>query len=280
MMASAPIFFNDFGIGIAAIIGLVVGSFLNVVIYRLPQVVATQSELGAEQAPASLTVLLSPGSTTPCCQTRIAWYDNIPMFSWLLLKGKCRLCKQPISFRYFLVELLTALGFSWVYWQFGFSWAGLFYASFFAGFISLFFIDLETYYLPDYLTFGLLWLALIGSATGILVCSASEAILGASFGYLLPWATNCIYWLWRRRDGFGGGDFKLMAALGAWLGVAAVIPILAIASVLALLVIGIWMLLKKERFDLNRMLPFGPFLILAAAILFFDSQGFKFLIER
>lgn len=283
LMASIQLFLHDFGLWIAIVIGLVVGSFLNVVIYRLPKIVSAQS-IG-ENSDSNLTLtpwgtLLSPGSTAPCCQKPIAWFDNIPLFSWLILRGKCRDCGQAIAPRYVLVELLTALSFVWVYFYFGLSWEALFYAIFLSVLICLFFIDLETYYLPDYLTLSLLWLALLGSASGLLNFAPSDAILGASFGYFVPWATNFIYWLWRRRDGFGGGDFKLMAALGAWLGMSAVLPILAIASVLALLSMGLWLLIKKERFDLNRMLPFGPFLILAATTLFFDSQVFNFLIER
>ena len=260
---------GQIGFWYALLLGLVVGSFLNVVIYRLPKALfgddeAADSETAQRQSiAANLQCLIHPGSMTPCCNHAIAWSDNIPLFSWLRLKGKCRYCSEPISMRYFLVELFTGLGFAWIYTQFQFSWATPLYCLFLALLIALFFIDLETYYLPNYLTYSALVLGLLGSALGLTLVNFTQSALGACGGYLLPWSVNYLYRLVRKRDGFGGGDFKLLAVFGAWFGFASIMPILAIASIVALLTITTAMMLRKEKLTLERMLPFGPFLILA-----------------
>jgi len=261
--------FHQFGFWFLLGIGLAVGSFLNVVIHRMPKALFADITEGAEAAslPSTFGCLLSPGSTTPCCQKAIPWRDNIPVFSWLWLRAKCRYCAQGISPRYVLVELLTGLSFAWSFLHFGQSVTTAFYCLLFALLIILFCIDLETYYLPDYFTYSVLWLGLLGSALGYLPLNPVDAILGAGVGYFLPWAVNFIYRLWRKRDGFGGGDFKLLAALGAWLGISAIVPILGLASILALLGIGLVMLFRKEKPSLDRMLPFGPFLILAGVLI-------------
>lgn len=259
------------GFWYALLFGLIVGSFLNVVIHRLPKALfgddADESDDQGQDKQQSISenlrCLIHPGSMTPCCNQAIPWSDNIPLISWLRLKGRCRYCSTPISMRYFLVELFTGLGFAWIYTQFGFSWATPFYCLFLALLVALFFIDLETYYLPNYLTYSALALGLFGSLVGLTAISPLQSLLGACGGYLLPWAVNYLYRLIRKRDGFGGGDFKLLAVFGAWFGFAAIMPILAIASVVALLTITVVMLSRKEKLTLERMLPFGPFLILA-----------------
>ena len=220
--------------------------------------------------------LVSPPSTTPCCNHLLQWYENIPVLSWLWLKGKCRYCAKPISGRYVLVEVITAIAFFSAIWVYGFTWTGVFYCIFFSLAISLFFIDLETYLLPDVLTLALMWFGLVGSALEILPKSAKEAVIGASFGYLLPFSINTLYRLIRKKNGFGGGDFKLLAALGAWLGTLSIIPILGLASILALLVTGLSMLFRGETVSLQKMLPFGPFLLLAGVGMLF-LHGDKFI---
>ncbi|WP_114638710.1 prepilin peptidase [Polynucleobacter necessarius] len=270
---------GQIGFWYALLLGLIVGSFLNVVIYHLPKVLF--SEEGDIENHASiisnLKCLVHPGSTTPCCNHVIAWSDNISLLSWLRLKGRCRYCASAISPRYFLVELFTGLGFASVYLAFGLSWATPLYCLFLALLIALFFIDLETYYLPDYLTYSALALGVVGSLFGLTSVSLFNCILGACGGYLLPWSVNYLYRLFRKRDGFGGGDFKLLAVFGAWFGFSAIMPILAIASILGLLVITSLMLMRKETLSLERMLPFGPFLILAGGfILLFGIPAWFF----
>lgn len=258
---------DQFGCWFALGLGFLVGSFLNVVIYRMPKALFPEEGAGNQDESSSpFACLFSPASTTPCCGKTIPWYDNLPLVSWLWLRAKCRYCGKSISVRYVIVEFITGLSFAWAFIQFGQTWTTLFYCLLFALLIVLFCIDLETFYLPDCFTYSVLWLGLFGSAVDILPLMPADAVFGACIGYGLPWTVNFLYWLWRRRDGFGGGDFKLLAALGAWLGAASIIPILAIASVLALLGMGALILMRKEKLNLDRMLPFGPFLILAGVL--------------
>ena len=264
MLEDLNLFFQTSALGVVyfLVIGLMVGSFLNVVIWRTPKALFSDS---AE--PISVwRALFNPPSTTPCCGNRIAWYDNIPLISWLRLGGKCRICRARISLRYVWVELGTGMAFAWSYTQLGFGWEMLWYCALLALLIILFCIDLETYYLPDCFTYSVLWLGLLGSALEVLPFAPEEAIVGAAVGYLLPWTINLLYKLWRGRDGFGGGDFKLLAALGAWLGAITIMPILSVATILALVGVRLQILFKKEQWNPERMLPFGPFLILAGAI--------------
>lgn len=241
---------------IASVWGLIIGSFLNVVIHRLPKSIKQDSE-------ASLDCLLWPASTAPCCGSKLSWKENIPVFSWLKLRGKCAHCHQPISARYIAVEILTGLSYAWCAWQFEISLMGLAYALFFSLAICLFFIDLETFLLPDRLTYAMLWLGLLGAALGYLPVTPQESIYGAALGYLVPWSVNAAYYLVRKQDGFGGGDFKLLAALGAWTGWLNIVPILCGASVIGLLVVGFLAAAKRENLSLNQAFPFGPFLILS-----------------
>ncbi len=240
----------------ASVLGLIFGSFLNVVIHRLPKAIL-------KDADTSLNCLLWPGSTAPCCGEKLYWYENIPVISWLVLGGNCGHCKKPITPRYILVELLTAVAFAWSIWVYGLGITGSLYALFLAAAIALFFIDLETFLLPDRLTLAMLWLGLSAAALGYLPISPTDAILGACLGYLLPWAINAVYHAVRKHDGFGGGDFKLLAAFGSWLGWAEIVPILCGASIIGLIVIGLVSIVKRERLLMSQALPFGPFLILS-----------------
>lgn len=240
--------------------GLIIGSFLNVVIHRLPKAVE------ADEA-APLQCLLWPASTAPCCNSPLAWYENIPVVSWLVLRGRCRHCGQPIIPRYVAVELFTGLAFGWSVWQFGLEPVVIAYALFLIFAISLFFIDLETHLLPDVLTLNLLWLGLLMSAIGVVPLDSRDAILGVTLGYVLPWSVNRVYVLVRGHDGLGGGDFKLLAALGAWTGWVNILPILGMASIAALLVLGVHALLRKKKLTADLALPFGPFLIFAGLFL-------------
>lgn len=241
---------------IASIFGLIIGSFLNVVIHRLPKSIL-------DEHTDSLSCLLWPSSTAPCCGSKLNWQENIPVLSWMFLKGRCGHCGAPINARYVLVEVITALCFAISSWQFGLTPTGVAYALFMALVISLFFIDLETYLLPDKLTLPLLWLGLGASTFKLTPVNATDAIWGACLGFVLPWSVNRLYKLIRKHDGFGGGDFKLLAALGAWTGWIQIVPILAVASVLGLVTIGIVAMFKREQLSMNKAFPFGPFLIVS-----------------
>lgn len=239
---------------IASVFGLIIGSFLNVVIHRLPKsILVDQTD--------SLSCLMWPSSTAPCCGARLEWYENIPVFSWLFLKGRCGHCGASIAPRYILVEVLTALCFAGSSWQFGLTPTGVAYALFMALLISLFFIDLETYLLPDKLTLPLLWFGLGASTLGLTPVAPADAIWGACLGFTLPWSVNQLYKLKRKHDGFGGGDFKLLAALGAWTGWLQIVPILCVASILGLFTIVLLTAFKRQQLTLNKAFPFGPFLI-------------------
>lgn len=239
---------------IASIFGLIIGSFLNVVIHRLPKTIL-------DDQTDSLSCLLWPSSTAPCCGSTLKWQENIPVFSWLFLKGRCGHCGVAIAPRYIIVELITALCFAGSSWHFGLNLTGIAYALFMAIAISLFFIDLETYLLPDKLTQPLLWLGLLASTFGITPVSPLDAIWGACLGFMLPWSVNQLYKLVRKHDGFGGGDFKLLAALGTWTGWLQIVPILCVASILGLLTIVVLTLFKRQQLTMNKAFPFGPFLI-------------------
>ena len=240
---------------IASIFGLIIGSFLNVVIHRLPKTIH-------DDQTDSLSCLLWPSSTAPCCNATLKWHENIPVLSWLCLKGQCGHCGAAITPRYIIVEIVTALCFAGASWQFGLTLTGIAYAVFMAIVISLFFIDLETYLLPDKLTLPLLWLGLLASTFGVTSVAPIDAIWGACLGYILPWSVNSLYKLVRRHD-----DFKLLAALGAWTGWLQIVPILCVASILGLFTICALSMFKRQQLTLNKAFPFGPFLIVSGVAL-------------
>jgi leader peptidase (prepilin peptidase)/N-methyltransferase len=253
----------------AGVFGLVIGSFLNVVIYRLPKMLERQwaiqcAELkGDEAAPQPAFNLAVPRSSCPRCGHLIRWYENIPLVSYLLLRGKCSGCHQAISPRYPLVELATGLLFVWCAWHWGWTASALAWCYFSATLLALALIDWDTTLLPDDLVLPLLWAGLITSALGWIPVRLSDALWGAVAGYLVLWA---IYWAFKLltgKEGMGYGDFKLLAALGAWFGWQGLIPILLMASVIGAL-IGIVMKVTHSLRDGGAM-PFGPFLALGGA---------------
>lgn len=247
----------------ATVIGLIIGSFLNVVIYRLPiAIIEKRSLIGS---------LCSPKSTAPCCKKPLLWYENIPVFSWLLLAGNCGHCGRPISPRYCIVELLTGAAFGWSLWQFGETPLALIYATLFSIAIALFFIDLETFLLPDYLTYSMLALGLLATALGYLPRSLGDAVFGSILGFSLPWAVNKLYFFIRKHDGFGGGDFKLLAAIGAWTGWPDIVPVLCLASIIGLVMIGTASLVHSKKIRMQQAFPFGPFLILSGLTFILQS---------
>ncbi len=260
------------GYPLAAGLGLLVGSFLNVVILRLPRRMEWEwkreareiLELPDEYDPPPPGIVVER-SHCPHCKHQLRWYENIPVFSWLALGGKCRNCKAPISPQSPLVELLTMLAFLACVWQFGFGWQG-FGALVFTGFlISLAGIDLRTQLLPDQLTLPLMWLGLI-AAVDNLYMPAKPALIGAVVGYLSLWI---VWWVFKQltgKEGMGHGDFKLLAALGAWIGLKGILPTILLSSLVGAIIGSVWLAMKGK--DRATPIPFGPYLAVAGWIVF------------
>jgi leader peptidase (prepilin peptidase) / N-methyltransferase len=257
---------------VLAVLGLCIGSFLNVVIHRLPLMLesgwrresAELLDVKVDQG-APLT-LSTPRSRCPSCGHTIAWHENIPLLSYLRLRGRCAACKTPISPRYPLVEVLTGALFAAVGWRFGATPVALLWCGFCAVLVALAGIDWDTTLLPDNMTLPLLWAGLVASALGWTI-PLGDALWGAVAGYLSLWS---VYWLFKLatgKEGMGFGDFKLLAALGAWLGLKMVLPIVLAASILGAIV-GIVMKLAASLRE-GRYVPFGPFLAGAGLVVMF-----------
>ena len=259
-------------ITVVAILSLVIGSFLNVVIYRLPKMMEKewQQEYQAyftpeaeADRPAKFNLAV-PRSACPKCNAQVLAKDNIPVLSWLLLKGKCRNCQAPISARYPAVETLTAVLSATVAWQLGFGLPALVLIAVTWVLVALTFIDIDTMLLPDQLTLPLLWLVLLFSLSDTAFVSPAQAIIGAAAGYLSLWS---VYWLFKLltgKEGMGYGDFKLMAVFGALLGWQQ-LPLIILLSSLVGAVIGI-VLLSVQGKDKATPIPFGPYIAAAGWI--------------
>jgi len=254
---------------VAGLLGLMIGSFLNVVIHRLPIMMerdwaAQCAELKGEAPPACEPLSLArPRSRCPRCGHSITALENIPVISWLVLRGKCKGCAAPISFRYPLVEALTGLLFAYAAWHFGFTAAGLGALVLLAALVALTGIDFDTQLLPDDITLPLLWLGLALNAFGVYT-DLKSAVIGAMAGYLSLWAVYWAFKLVTGKEGMGYGDFKLLAALGAWLGWQ-MLPLTVLLSSLVGAVVGIG-LMVFARHGRNVPIPFGPYLAAAGAI--------------
>ena len=258
-----------------AIFGLLVGSFLNVVIHRLPLMLERGWELesaellGVPAEPQEALTLSKPRSRCPSCGHAIAWYENIPVLSFLWLRGRCSACKTRISPRYPLVEVLTGVLFAAVGWRFGATPVALLWCAFVAVLLALAAIDWDTTLLPDSLTLPMLWAGLVASVLGWTI-PLPTAVWGAVAGYLSLWS---VYWLFKLttgKEGMGFGDFKLLAALGAWLGWQMVLPIVLGASVIGAFV-GIAMKMSSALRE-GRYVPFGPFLAGAGFLVLFAGS--------
>ena len=255
------------------LLGLLVGSFLNVVIHRLPRMMelrwaAECAELqgaannpGEHKAPAETFNLMVPRSRCPHCGHPIRWFENIPVLSYLALKGRCTDCSAPISVRYPLIELLSAALFAWCGWRWGLTWTGLAWSGFAAAVLALAVIDWDTTLLPDDITLPLLWAGLSAAALGLVATTLPDALWGAVGGYLSLWLVYWAFKLATGKEGMGYGDFKLFAALGAWFGWQALIPIILMASVIGAAV-GIGLKVFSQLRE-GGYVPFGPFLALA-----------------
>jgi leader peptidase (prepilin peptidase)/N-methyltransferase len=276
---------TPWGLGL---LGLILGSFLNVVVHRLPlmlerqwwadvahQLSDAESYRRVFGAPAPATTastgtmlgqqieslapfgLAKPGSRCPNCGHRVRWHENIPLLGWLRLRGRCAGCKVAISMRYPFIELLTGVLFAAVAWRIGPQPQALMWCGVVAALVALAAIDWDTTVLPDALTLPLLWAALLAAALGWTL-PLLQAVWGAVAGYLSLWS---VYWLFKLatgKEGMGYGDFKLLAALGAWLGWQAILPIVLMASILGA-VVGLGMKMSGALRE-GRFVPFGPFL--------------------
>ena len=249
---------------LASILGLLIGSFLNVVVYRLPKMLEQQwanecAELsGKTTEPSETFNLVLPRSRCPHCGHAIRWYENVPVISYLFLQGRCSECKAPISLRYPLVEIVTATLFFFCAWHWGASITGATWMVFCGALLTLALIDWDTTLLPDDLTLPLLWLGLICAAMQWIPVSLNASLWGAVAGYLSLWS---IYWAFKLvtgKEDMGFGDFILFAALGTWFGWQALIPIILLASVIGAIV-GIAMKFSSGLRE-GGYVPFGPFL--------------------
>jgi leader peptidase (prepilin peptidase)/N-methyltransferase len=255
-----------------ALFGLMIGSFLNVVIHRLPRMMerdwaAQCAELrGETPAPTEPFSLVRPRSRCPHCGRPVGALENIPVLSFLFLRGRCRGCGKPISWRYPLVEALAGLLFGFIAWQLGpglASWAAM---GFVAAMIALTFIDFDTQLLPDDITLPMLWAGLLLNVAGTYT-DLTSAVIGATAGYLSLWT---VYWLFKLltgKEGMGYGDFKLLAAIGAWLGWQ-VLPLTILLSSLVGAVVGIALIVMAKH-GRNVPIPFGPYLATAGVIALF-----------
>ena len=266
----------------AALGGLCVGSFLNVVIHRLPKMLDRRwrsdcAELAGAAPPEGPRYnLVVPRSACPACGHAIGALENIPVVSWLLLRGRCKGCAAPISPRYPLVELIGALVTLAAYLRYGATVDGLAAAAFLWALLALTFIDFDTQLLPDDITLPLLWAGLALNLSGRFA-PLPDAVIGAIAGYLSLWT---IYWLFkliRGKEGMGHGDFKLLAALGAWLGWQ-MLPLIVLLSSVVGAAIGIGLLVFKGR-DHNVPIAFGPYLAIAGGIaLFYGRELSRFVL--
>jgi leader peptidase (prepilin peptidase)/N-methyltransferase len=261
---------------VLAWLGLMIGSFLNVVIHRVPLMMErawkldSAETLGVPVETPPLITLSTPRSRCPSCGHAITWYENIPVLSYAWLRGRCSACKTKISARYPLIELFTGALFAAIGWKFGAVPAALLWCGFAATLVALAGIDWDTTLLPDSLTLPLLWAGLVASALGWTI-PLHSALWGAVVGYLSLWS---VYWLFKLvtgKEGMGFGDFKLLAALGAWLGLKMILPVVLAASIIGAIV-GIGMKFGGQLRE-GRYVPFGPFLAGAGLVVMLAGQA-------
>lgn len=266
---------NPLAAAIAGLFGLLIGSFLNVVIYRVPKMMQRESEnyvAFETDKPVPHTDrfnLLVPRSACPHCGHRIGALENIPVLSYLFLGGRCSACKAAIPRRYPLIELFAGVLSALLVWRYGAGLKGLAALAFSYFLIALTFIDVDTQLLPDDLTYPLLWCGLLVNLNGT-YASLPDAVIGATAGYLSLWS---IYWLFKLatgKEGMGYGDFKLLAALGAWFGWA-MLPVIILLSSVVGAVVGIALMVFAKR-GRDKPIPFGPYLAAAGMIALFAGK--------
>jgi leader peptidase (prepilin peptidase)/N-methyltransferase len=271
ILQDEPTFF----ITVVAIFGLMIGSFLNVVIHRLPEMMKRNwlqqcADLRGEivkTVPAFN--LITPRSTCPQCGHRIAVWENIPIISYLFLLGQCSQCHTRISLRYPVIEAITALMSGLIAWQYGFGFATIAILCFVWALIALAVIDLDTQLLPDDITLPLIWTGLLFNLNNGFT-DIESAIIGAVAGYVSLWT---IYWCFKLatgKEGMGYGDFKLLSAIGAWLGWS-MLPLVILLSSLVGALVGVG-LIVAARLNKNIPIPFGPYLVGGALIALFLGE--------
>lgn len=272
------------------LLGLLVGSFLNVVIHRLPKMMEFHwaAECAELQRDTNGVVnehtvdpvrfnLMVPRSRCPHCGHQIRWFENIPVVSYIALRGKCGNCATPISARYPAVELVCGALFAWCGWNWGLTWEALAWCGFSASVLALACIDWDTTLLPDDITLPLLWAGLCAAGLGLINTALADALWGAVAGYLSLWLVYWAFKLTTGKEGMGYGDFKLFAAFGAWFGWQALIPVILMASIIGAVVgigIKVWGQLREGGY-----VPFGPFLAMAGltAMVFGPSAILAFI---
>ncbi len=254
----------------AALLGLMVGSFLNVVIYRLPRMMEAQWSAQAQgddtdaSEPVAAWNIAVPRSHCPHCGHVLRWTENIPVLSYLALKGRCSQCQAAIGWRYPVIELLTAALFAGCFARYGLSLQALAWSGFAAALVALAAIDADTTLLPDAITQPLVWAGLLAASMGLITVSLPDALWGAAAGYLFLWSVFWVFKLITGKDGMGQGDFKLLAALGAWLGWPALISLVLIASLTGAAT-GLWLRARRQLAE-DGYMPFGPFLALGGLV--------------
>ena len=281
ILRTEPVIFVTFSV----LFGLIVGSFLNVVIHRLPKMMerewhANCLELQGKEAVAQTKyTLVTPRSACPKCGHNISALENIPIISYLMLGGKCKGCKTGISLRYPLIEALTGALIGLVAYKYGYTSTSVFAFIFVFALVTLTFIDFDTQLLPDDITLPLLWLGLIfnfnNGNSNIGFTDLKSAVLGVIFGYLILWSVYWAFKLVTGKEGMGYGDFKLLAAIGAWFGWQMLPAVILLSSVVGA-IIGIGLIVFKGKGG-GTAIPFGPFLALGGiAALFFGTQLMQF----
>jgi leader peptidase (prepilin peptidase)/N-methyltransferase len=260
---------------VAVLAGLIVGSFLNVVIHRLPKMLERQwraecAELaGNPLPPAERYDLVKPRSACPKCGHMIRAIENIPLASYLILGGKCSQCRAPISLRYPIVEALSGALAGYIAWRYGLTTAMFGALLFTWAMIALAFIDLDTFYLPDSITLPLLWAGLLLNTAGTFT-DLGSAVIGAAAGYVALWTVFWAFKLATGKEGMGYGDFKLLGAIGAWLGWK-MLPLTILASSMVGAVVGIGMIVFAKHAR-EKPIPFGPYLAAAGLIAMFWGE--------
>ncbi|KIQ13632.1 prepilin peptidase [Pseudomonas simiae] len=257
-------------VALASLLGLIVGSFLNVLVWRLPTMLEREwraqalEVLGLPAEPAGPTYnLMHPSSCCPHCNHPIRPWENIPLLSYLFLRGRCAHCQGAISARYPLTELACALISAWVAWRFGFGWQAGAVLVLSWGLLAMSLIDADHQLLPDVLVMPLLWLGLIVNGFGLLT-TLPEALWGAVIGYMSLWSVFWLFKLVTGKDGMGHGDFKLLALLGAW-GGWQILPMTLLMSSLVGVVVGL-ILMRLRKSHASAPMPFGPYLAIAGWI--------------
>jgi len=265
-------------VALFGVLGLLVGSFLNVVIHRLPKMMerewaANCAELAGKELPASEPFDLSrPRSRCPSCQHQIRWYENVPVLSYLMLRGRCANCKASISLRYPAIEIVTALLFVALARMYGLTPVGMVWAILACLLIAQFWIDIDTQLLPDDLNYLILWLGLIASAIGWTTVPLASSVWGAVFGYLSLWSVYQLHYRLTGKQGMGHGDFKLLAGLGAWFGAEYLIALILLSSIVGSLLGGAMLLIGRIS-NRDIPIPFGPYLAGAGMVAMLAGPG-------